>query len=189
MRRHGRYPIGGLGGAAAIVVVLLALAPALALAADQPSEHDVKAAFLYHFSQYVEWPETAFDSSKAPFVLGVVGDDGFLPAISSAVADKMAAGRRIVVKTVRTPAEMRACHIVFVTLPEAQHLSGILDSLDALPVLVVGDMPGFAGAGGDIGFVIDEGKVGFQINPTAARRAGLKISSKLLRLAEIVDAD
>jgi hypothetical protein len=168
---------------------VLALAPASALAAGQPSEQDVKAAFLYHFALYVEWPETAFDSSASPFVLGVVGDDGFLPAINSAVADKSVSGHRIVVKALRAPAETRDCHMVFVTPSRTSSLPGMLAVLDALPVLIVGDAVGFARAGGMIGLVIEDGKVGFQVNPGAARRAGLKISSKLLRLAEIVNAD
>jgi len=175
--------------AAALVIAVVVLAPAPALAAAQPSEQEVKAAFLYHFAQYVEWPSTAFDSPSSPLVLGVVGDDGFLPAINSAVADKSVTGHRIVVKTVRTTAEMRGCHMVFVAPSEISRLSAILDGLDALPVLIVGDAVGFVRAGGMIGLVIEDGKVGFQINPAAARRAGLKISSKLLRLAEIVDAD
>lgn len=189
MKRRRGQPAGTRRGAAAIVFAVLALAPAPVLAAGRPSEQEVKAAFLYHFAQYVEWPETAFESSRSPFVLGVVGDDGFLPAISSAVADKSVAGRRIVVKAMRAPAEIRECHMVFVTPSQASRLPAVLGDLGALPVFTVGDMPGFAAAGGAIGFVIEDGKVGFQINPGAARRAGLKISSKLLRLAEIVDAD
>jgi hypothetical protein len=173
----------------ALVIAALALAPTPVLAAAQPSEQEVKAAFLYHFAQYVEWPAAAFDSPSSPLVLGVVGDGGFLPAINSAVADKSVAAHRIVVKAVRTTAEMSGCHMIFVAPSEISRLPAILDALDALPVLTVGDAEGFAQAGGDIGLVIEDGKVGFQINPGAARYAGLKISSKLLRLAEIVDAD
>jgi hypothetical protein len=187
-RRRGRSTGRSRGGT--LVVALLALALAPVLAAGQSSEHDVKAAFLYHFAQYVEWPETAFETSSSPFILGVVvGGDEFLPAISSAVADKSVVGRRIVVRVVRAPAEARDCHMVFVTSSQASRLPAVLAELGALPVLTVSDMPGFASAGGAIGFVLEDGKVGFQINPGAARRAGLRISSKLLRLAEIVDAD
>lgn len=189
MRGRSGQPGGLRQGAVALVIAALALAPAPVLAAGQPSEHDVKAAFLYHFAQYVEWPETAFESPNAPFVLGVVGDDGFLPAVNSAVADRSVSGHRIVIKPVRAPAETRDCHMVFVTPSRASGLSGMLEGLDALPVLIVGDAVGFARAGGMIGFVLEDGKVGFQINPGAARRAGLKISSKLLRLAEIVNGD
>lgn len=174
---------------AVIVAALLTLVPAPVLAAGEPTDRDVKAAFLYHFAQYVEWPEAAFASSQSPFVLGVVGDGGFLPAISAAVADKSVAGRRIAVRAVRSPSESRECHMVFVTSSEVSRLPRVLGSLDSLPVLSVGDTAGFARAGGVIGLVIKDGKVGFQINPVAARRAGLRISSKLLRLAEIVDAD
>ncbi len=188
MRRRRAHAAGTPWGAV-LVIALLALVPARVLAAGPPSEHDVKAAFLYHFTQYVEWPEAAFDSPSSPFLLGVVGDDGFLPAVTSAVADKSVGGRRIVVKGVRTPAEIRVCHMVFVASSQALRLQTVLTDVDALPVLTVGDVPGFADAGGAIGFVIEHDKVGFQINPAAARRAGLKISSKLLRLAEIVDAD
>jgi hypothetical protein len=188
--RHRRgQPSGIRRGAAALALAFLALVPAPLLAAGQPTEQDVKAAFLYHFAQYVEWPETAFTSATSPFVMGVVGDGGFLAAISSAVADKSVAGHRIVVKSVSAPAQTRDCHMVFITSSETSRVPAMLGGMDATPVLAVGDAAGFAGAGGAIGFVIADGKVGFQINPTAVRRAGLKISSKLLRLAEIVDED
>lgn len=189
MTRRKGQPGSKRRGAAAFALAVLALVPAAVPAADQPVEHEVKAAFLYHFAQYVEWPETAFDAPRSPFVLGVAGDDGFLTAISSAVADKSVAGHRIVVRAVRTPAETGGCHMVFVAPSEASGLPGILGGLDALPVLAVGDIPGFAEAGGAIGFAIRDGRVVFQINTDAVRRAGLRISSKLLRLAEIVDAN
>jgi len=188
MRQQGRQSRRARRWAAPIAaLVLVAAVPVLA--GRQASERDIKAAFLYHFAQYVEWPDTAFVSSSSPFVLGVAGDDGFLPAISSAVADKSVAGHRIVVRSLRTPADARACHMVFLMASQASRPAAMLEALDALPVLAVGDTPGFAAAGGTIAFVIDDGRVSFRINTAAARRAGLKISSKLLRLAEIVDAD
>jgi hypothetical protein len=174
---------------AAPIVALAIVVAVPGLAGSQASEQDIKAAFLYHFAQYVEWPATAFESATSPFVLGVVGDDGFLPAISSAVADKSIAGHRIVVKSVRAPAEARACHMVFLTTPQASRPAAMLEAIEGLPVLAVGDAPRFADAGGAIAFLFDGGKVSFRINTATARHAGLRISSKLLRLAEIVDAD
>jgi hypothetical protein len=172
--------------AAAALLSLLVAAPG---AAAQPSEQDVKAAFLYHFAQYVEWPASAFASPSAPLVVGVLGAADAMPAVEGAVRGKSVQGRAIVVRRLSAPGDALGCHVVFVPASEASRAPGLFKAVGRRPVLTVGEADGFAHSGGNIELVVADGRVAFRVNPAAATRAGLTVSSKLLRLAEIVDED
>lgn len=168
-------------------IALLAVANVLAMAlAQNYKEAEVKAAFLYHFTDYVEWPASAFESNSSPFVIGVLGKSEVHSSLQSVVRGKNWHGRAFVVKRVDTAKEMRECHVLFVAGAEAKRLPQILEILDDAPVLTVGESEGFAQKGGMINLFIEQNRVRFEINPDAARRARLTISSKLLNLAKVV---
>ncbi|MGC8784070.1 MAG: YfiR family protein [Armatimonadota bacterium] len=168
-------------------IVLFAVANMLAVAiAQNYKEAEVKAAFLYHFTSYVEWPASAFASNSSPFVIGVLGKSEVFPPLQNVVRGKNWNGRSFVVRHVDTAKEMRECHILFIADTEAKRLPQILEILDDAPVLTVGESEGFAQKGGMINFFIEQNRVRFEINPDAAKRVRLTISSKLLHLAKVV---
>jgi hypothetical protein len=154
--------------------------------AASPTEFQLKAVFLYHFTQFVEWPEDAFDTPDAPLVIGVLGEDPFGTALDEAVEGERVRGRPILVQRYGTVDQIERCHILFVNLPGRADTEAALRALGDQPLLTVGDSNEFARAGGVIGFVTVGNKIRLQINLDAARQADLEISSKLLRPARIV---
>jgi len=169
----------GIAGMLVLLLLNLSLAQSY-------NETEVKAAFLYHFVSYVEWPARAFDIPSAPFVIGVLGKSPVLEALREAVRGKSVQGRALVVRQVSVGQELRQCHLLFIPASEAKQLPRVLEVLGDAPVLLVGESEGFAQRGGIINFFLEQNKVRFEINPDAARRINLNLSSKLLRLARVV---
>lgn len=155
------------------------------LAAPTP-EYLIKAAYLYNFALFVEWPADAFAGADTPLVIGLVGTDSFDEAVHRTVENKRINRRPIVVKRLSPNQDLRQCHMVFVGASESGRLPEFSSRLDGLPVLLVGESPEFARKGGTVNFTIQDNKVRFEVNVDAARRARLKISAKLLTLATIV---
>lgn len=152
-------------------------------------EYEVKAEFLPLFASFVTWPETAFPQADSAFVIGVLGDDPFGETLDKAVQkDGTANSRKIVIKRSRQWQDLKDCHILFVSKSESDRLAQILRGLDKACVLTVSETEGFTRAGGIINFFIQGSKVRFEINADAARRKGLKISSRLLSLGKNVSA-
>ena len=145
-------------------------------------EYEVKAAFLYNFTKFVEWPPEAFPNERSPIVLCVVGDDPFGRSLETLVRGETVGGRSLAVDR-RAAGDFRQCHLMFVSSSERGRFSQILGSLGGADVLTVGDAPGFLEAGGLINFTLEEKKVRFAINQAAVERSRLKVSSKLMRLA------
>ena len=148
-------------------------------------EHEVKAAFLYNFLKFVEWPAARFQETNAPLVIGVVGTSPITAALEATVRNRTINGRPLVVKAVKTPEEARAVLSLFVPGSEDERLEAWLTSLNGSSVLTVGESAAFAKQGGIINFVLDGDKLRFEINMDVARRAGLKISAQLQKLARI----
>ena len=151
-------------------------------AAAEPSEYQVKAAFLYKFVNFVEWPAAALPQDSSPLIIGVLGDDPFGSHLDKTVEGKTLDEHKIVVKRFKRLEELQSCHVLFVCRSEKSNLSRIIERLGKANTLVVGDMDNFLQQGA-INFIIVERKVRFEINMDIAERAGLKISSKLLQLA------
>jgi hypothetical protein len=146
----------------------------------------IKAAYLYNFALFVEWPADAFAKGDSPIVIGVLGEDPFDEALQRTIRDKRISGRRIVVRPLQWNEDFRQCHILFVGAAAASRASELTSRLDGVPVLVVGESPDFARRAGSINFFVDDNKVKFEINVDRARRARLDISAKLLKVARIV---
>lgn len=170
------------------LAAVLALTPAQAVftQSGRPSEYQLKAAFLFNFTKFIDWPAAGFSSPQAPFSVCILGADSFGRVLDDALAGKTFAGRSIVVRRCPSPADARDCQILFVSRPEAHNLAEILQALRGANVLIVGESEGFAAGGGAVEFFLQDDRVRFRINPEAAAREGVTISSKLLALAVIV---
>ena len=165
-------------------------------------EYQVKAAFLYNFLMFVDWPQEKMDDSNSPIIIGIIGIDPFDGAFEP-VKDKKANGKQVIVKHFEPFKEMkkngntaeygkkiedvRKCHLLFICRSEAERLKEILDLVRGYSVLTVADMPDFIEPyEGMINFIMEDKKVRFEINLAAAQQANLKIRSQLLRLAKRV---
>jgi hypothetical protein len=153
---------------------------------DPPTEYQVKAAFLFNFAKFVEWPANAFVHPEDPIVLGIVGEDPFGFALDGMVFRKTVNGRSFMVKRLEIGPELRGCHILFISSSEKKNLAHILESLKGSSVLTVGETDQFVQSGGAIKLLLENNKVRFEVNVGAAAMARLKVSSKLLALARSV---
>jgi hypothetical protein len=150
-----------------------------------PTRDDqLKAAFVSNFVQLTEWPDEAFDAADAPVVIAVVNGDGMAAAIEALVSGRRAGGRAIVVRRRNAGDDVGRCHALVVP-GQQDRPRDVVAAAAGRPVLIVGEGDNFLPAGGTIRFFTEEKKMRFEINQPAAVRSGLKISSKLLRLAKI----
>jgi hypothetical protein len=171
----------------AAVALAVGLATAVASAASKsPTEHQVKAAFLYNFANFVEWPAAALGPAGSPLKVCVLGADPFGGALDEAFRDQVVQGRKVLIVRGQTLDALGRCHILFLPQAEQGRWRDMVRELRSVPTLTVGDGPPLAREGGIINFVIEAQRVRFEINPTAAEQAGLRISSKLLTLAKVV---
>jgi hypothetical protein len=170
--------------AAGCLMAFVLCASPRAQAQEQAGEYEVKAAFLYNFGKFVQWPAGAFKGQYDPIVLGIVGQDPFEGALDAIAQDKVIQGRRMVVKRFKTAKEITACHILFVSKSEAANLGPIVEATRKLSVLTVSDIPGFSDNGGAIGLFLEGRKVRFDVNLDVIEHAGLKMSSQVLRIAK-----
>lgn len=154
---------------------------------QEVNEYRVKAAFLYNFAKFVEWPPQAFKTPTDPIVIGVVGKSHFGGALSDEVSGKVLSGRAFLVVEVTSVREAASCQIVFVSSSERKRLAWWFAAIGTSGVLTVGETDNFVAEGGIINFKIDGGSVRFQVSMEAARKQRIRISSKLLSLAEIVE--
>jgi hypothetical protein len=154
--------------------------------AQTTDEYQVKAAFIYNFAKFVEWPPETFKTDKDPIRICVLGHDPFGHSLADAVSGKTVLGRPFVLTSLSDPSEARECQILFVSSSERKHLRSILGELRTMTVLTVGETEGFATQGGIVNFKLIDGRVRLEINIEAAWQAKLRISSQVLSLASIV---
>ena len=169
-----------------LVTALLAASGTAGAEAAVP-EYDVKAAFLYNFTKFVQWPPSAFHDDRSSLRLCVLGEDPFGESLET-VAEEAVDGRTLTVLRAGWMNDPAGCQILFISRSESQRLPEILAAVRGAPVLTVADVDGFLEKGGIINFILEGSKVRFEINQEGADQAGLKISSKLLRLATRVVA-
>jgi len=164
---------------------LLLAAPALAA----PTTSQVEAVFLFNFSQFVDWPAQAFPQPDSPIVIGVLGSDPFDGTLDEVVRGEMVKGRSLVVRRFQHIEQLTDCHILFISRSERPRLEPIVQLLKGRNILTVSDLDEFATQGGVIGFVLTDNKIRLRVNLQAAKEAGLTLSSKLLRPAQIVGGE
>jgi len=151
-------------------------------------EYQVKAAFLFNFTKFTNWPPSVFPSANAPIVIGIVGEDPFGKTIDDLVSGEAVGGHPLVVKRLRADDDLRACHLLFISRSEKERLPAVLSQLKGSPVLSVGEFNGFAEQGGMVNLLLANKSVKIEINQAAAEQAGLQISAKLLKLARLVNS-
>jgi len=186
-----------------ILVLVFSIAVTSSMAqADtaQSREYQIKAAFLYNFIKFVDWPEEKTADSNEPITIGIIGKDPFGDAFEP-IKNKPVKGKKVIVRRFKSLEELkksgegnksdkhpqieaiRKCHLLFICRSDKNNLEEIIDLVKDYSILTVADTQGFLEANGIINFVMEEKKVSFEVNVTAAKRAKLKIRSQLLRLA------
>lgn len=161
--------------------------PAVAQSTGAPLERAVKAAFVYKFLAYVEWPAQSFESADTPLVIGVHGADDIAAELTTIVADRAVGERPVQVKRLQSGDPLAGLHVLFVGRTDAARLAALARALQARPTLVVTEAAGALNAGSMINLVVaPDGRVRFEIALDAVERAGLKLSSRLLALAQSV---
>lgn len=178
------------GGAAVVALALWASIGAGRLTASENGprapEYLIKAAYLYNFALFVEWPADAFTAPDAPFLVCIIGSDPFGWAIDRTIHDKRISDRRIVIERLQSTQDARHCHLLFVSGSDGALTADLAKRLAGLPILIVGDAPTASPFAGAVVFTVHDNKVGFEIDLQAAKRTRLKISSKMLNLARVV---
>jgi len=149
-------------------------------------EYQVKAVFLYNFAQFVEWPADAFARTNSPLVIGVLGDDPFGAYLDETVRNEQVGERRMAVERYRRWEEIKSCHILFISRSESSRLEAVLNGTRNRNILTVGDFDGFAQRGGMIRFMTENGKIRLRVSLDTIKASNLKMSSKLLRPAQII---
>jgi hypothetical protein len=152
---------------------------------DPLPEYPVKAAFLYHFVEFVEWP-LASPLPPSTITIGVLGKDPFGDVLDKAILKKVVAGRTLTIRRFAGLAALEPCAILFISSSEMPLLPEILQRLQGASVLTVGEADRFARRGGMIGFVLEDNRVKLEVNRAAAEKAGLQLSSKLLAVSRLV---
>lgn len=154
--------------------------------AQTAGEYQLKAAILYNFTKFVEWPALTGSPNDAPFVVGVLGEDPFGITLDQTLNGKLLNGRPFTLKRLKWGQNLRDCAILFISTSERKRLPQVLDSLKGSSVLTVSDLSNFCQQGGIISLVLEDKKVRFVVNIDMAEQARLRISSKLLTLAKAV---
>ena len=150
-----------------------------------PDEYQVKAAFLFNFAKFVEWPADAFTGPDDPLSICIWGNNPFGNALETVIHEKTFANRTFVTKTVANAEQAAKCQIVFVSLSERKRVRLFLDAIKGRPILTVGEAEDFTASGGIINFKVDDSRVRIEIDLAAAEQARVRISSKLLNLATV----
>ena len=156
----------------------------LPAAMEQPTEYQVKAAFLFNFLKYVSWPADSPLLKSAIYRIGLIGTDPFGSTLDEIVSGASIEGRPVLIARLSDPDSLRSCHIVFVKSASDSLLSSILRQAEQFGIVTVGESPTFIEDGGVIRLRLKDDQVRFDINLAAANRSGLRISSKLLQLAQ-----
>jgi len=173
-------------GARAVLAVLLLSSFTPSGATASVDEDEVKAAFLLNFTRFVDWPESAFAAASSPFVICVLNDSGFARTAAGVIGDRTVGDRPVRVRDTTNAQDANACHILFVPASQGGMHQTVIATLSADSVFTVSDSDGFAEMGGVANFKRAGSKLGLEINRAAAARAQLKVSARLLRIADVV---
>ena len=166
-------------------VVYLLFTWSSALGQQKPSEYQVEAAYLYNFGRFVEWPAKG-TNAPGSFTICVLGEDPFGQALDATIAGEAIGNQRVIARRISSPQMAVDCQILFISSSEANRLNKIIEALNKSSVLTVSNIPQFSERRGMIQFVLEENRIRFEVNLTATQRAGLTLSSDLLKVATVV---
>jgi hypothetical protein len=172
---------------ARMLSLFLLLGAAFQLRAQSPAfdEYQVKAAFLYNFAKFVEWPQGAFASPTDPIGICIVGQNPFGSTLEKMVQGKMVGDRTFAVRRFPDTLQASQCQILFIGAAEWRRTRALLEAVKSTGILTVGESDDFTALGGIISFRLDGPRVRIKVDLQTAEQAKLRISSKLLSLAEI----
>ena len=170
---------------ACLMLVFLSILGHRTPAQESAPEADLKAAVLYNFTKYVEWPAEAFASAEAPLVVGIFGDEAFTRTLRTLLADKTAHKHPFTVRRLTNDADAKSCHILFFQAAETRRMGRLYESIKRSPILTVGESDEFMDQGGMVNLYFEDKQVRFEVHPPTAENAKLTVSSRLLRLAKI----
>ena len=191
-QRDPKCPLAHSLTLAATLLLGVALAGhAAASAATPPApsitrENEIKAAALYNIIVFTDWPPTAFADAKSPLVIGVLGRGPIADLLKDLVENEQWHGRRVTLESYASPAQVKDCHVLFIGRSEHEGWSALRGQWARRPVLTVSDAPDFARRGGIVQLGIEHNRLKLTVNLAAARIGGLTISSKVLRLSDVV---
>lgn len=154
-------------------------------AKPKSKEYYVKAAFLLNFVKFIQWPPHVFSDTSSSLTICILGNDPFDEALKT-IEDKIVKDNKLVIKRALSIEDIGECQILFICTSEKKKISGILTKIKDRPILTVAETNNFCQSGGVVNFIVVKNKIRFEINADAAKRTGLKISSKLLKLAKII---
>lgn len=169
-----------------ISLFLLAAGPS---GAQVSREYRLKAVFLFHFAQFAEWPQESLGDTNEPFVICVLGTDPFGPVLEEVVRGETVHGRKLTVERHRRVEDIKRCHILFISQSENRQLERIVETLKGRPVLTVSDLEGAAYRGVMIRLVTESNRIRLRVNLEAVKNSKIVLSSKLLRVAEIIASE
>lgn len=160
---------------------------------EASSEYLIKAGFIYNFANLVQWPSTSFSQADSPIVIAILGEDHFGSTLDRALQGKKIDGHTFVIKRLKSVSELvksagnpREFQILYVSASAMPHMTEAFQAVRGLPILTIGEAPGFAKNGGIINLVLQDNRVRFEVNVKAAKDADLNISSRLLALARVI---
>lgn len=169
-----------------LYIIICSSAVSKKTSSQSTKEYQVKAAFIFNFTQFIEWPPNSFSIDKSPFVIGILGDDPFGQSLNNIVADENVNGHPIIIEHYSSIREIKNCHMLYVSAEHGEMQPSETNMLKEKSILTISDIPDFALKGGMIGFFLENNKVRFHINLDRAKKVKLSIDSRLLRLAQIV---
>jgi YfiR/HmsC-like len=169
----------------AITVLLLASHVVLSAQLYPCKEYQLKAVFIFNFTQFVEWPSSSFSTDDAPLVIGVMGENPFGSYLDETVSREKVNGHPLIVRYYKETEEIKECHLLFIRLTDSNRQREVVAYLKGRSILTVSDADNFLQDGGMVGFLTKNDKIQFQINLEATKKADVAISAKLLKLAEI----
>ncbi|HEY1464170.1 MAG TPA: YfiR family protein [Terriglobales bacterium] len=169
-----------------LATVWMIAVPGMQAQSSKVSDYDVKAAYLFNFGRFVEWPADAATDKRSAFTFCILGPDPFGPNLDRLLAGETISGKSLAVKRISNAQDSAGCQILFMSKEEEGRLSKIMETLNKESVLTVSDIPEFSKHGGMIQFVVEENRVRFEVNLDATQRAGLTLSSDLLKVATAV---
>jgi hypothetical protein len=170
-----------------LLAAFLVPIPAVPLLGAPADEYELKAAVLFNVAKFVEWPATKAAASPEAFVIGIVGPAAVVHDMEKALQDKIVGDKHVLVRRLKSAAECEQCFLVFIAQDDGKALREAVAALTKSGVLVAGEGDRFARDGGAISLILKDNRVQMEVNLKAAQRAGLTISSRLLRLAVVVE--
>jgi hypothetical protein len=169
-----------------VAVLWLLFAASSVFGQEKPGEYQVKAAYLYNFGRFVEWPARVATASTGSFTICVLGEDPFGPALDTTLAGEMIGNQKVAARRISSLQESVDCQILFISSSEAKRLNKIIEALGNSAVLTVSDIPQFSQRRGMIQLLMEGNRIRFEVNLAATQRAGLTLSSELLKVATAV---